>query len=275
MRLIDKITAVCLGILMVFGVTAMSQNVLAQEKLWEKVQSEGVLKVGAAVAAPHAIRDPKTGEWSGVAIDVLRKFAEGLDVELKVVDTTWDNIIAGMQAGKWDIAVALNRTQRRALAINYSQPYWFYQISMVFNKNNDKIDPSWKSLADFDKEGITIALMSGTAQDHSITPLIKNATISRLPDFDSSRMAVIARRADVLADDADGNMLFAESNSEWSGTVIPDPAIARQGIAFGFRKSVPLEEILALDILVEQLRAEGVTDRWMKHYVAQILSQSK
>ncbi|MCH8997260.1 MAG: transporter substrate-binding domain-containing protein [Proteobacteria bacterium] len=275
MRLIDKITAVCLGILMVFGVGAMSQDALAQEKLWEKVQNEGVLKVGAAVAAPHAIRDPKTGEWSGVAIDVLRKFAEGLDVELKVVDTTWDNIIAGMQAGKWDIAVALNRTQRRALAINYSQPYWFYQISLVFNKNNDKIDPSWKSLADFDKEGITIALMSGTAQDHSITPLIKNATISRLPDFDSSRMAVIARRADVLADDADGNMLFAESNSEWSGTVIPDPAIARQGIAFGFRKSVPLEEILALDILVEQLRAEGVTDRWMKHYVAQILSQSK
>ena len=275
MRLIDKITAVCLGILMVFGVGAMSQDALAQEKLWEKVQNEGVLKVGAAVAAPHAIRDPKTGEWSGVAIDVLRKFAEGLDVELKVVDTTWDNIIAGMQAGKWDIAVALNRTQRRALAINYSQPYWFYQISLVFNKNNDKIDPSWKSLADFDKEGITIALMSGTAQDHSITPLIKNATISRLPDFDSSRMAVIARRADVLADDADSNMLFAESNSEWSGTVIPDPAIARQGIAFGFRKSVPLEEILALDILVEQLRAEGVTDRWMKHYVAQILSQSK
>lgn len=275
MRLIDKITAVCLGILMVFGVGAMSQDALAQEKLWEKVQNEGVLKVGAAVAAPHAIRDPKTGEWSGVAIDVLRKFAEGLDVELKVVDTTWDNIIAGMQARKWDIAVALNRTQRRALAINYSQPYWFYQISLVFNKNNDKIDPSWKSLADFDKEGITIALMSGTAQDHSITPLIKNATISRLPDFDSSRMAVIARRADVLADDADSNMLFAESNSEWSGTVIPDPAIARQGIAFGFRKSVPLEEILALDILVEQLRAEGVTDRWMKHYVAQILSQSK
>ncbi len=275
MHLINKIAAVCLGIMLIFGVTAVSQNVLAQEKLWDKVQSEGVLKVGAAVAAPHAIRDPKTGEWSGVAIDVLRKFAEGMDVELKVVDTTWDNIIAGMQAGKWDIAVALNRTQRRALAINYSQPYWFYQISLVYNKNNDKIDPSWKSLADFDKEGITIALMSGTAQDHSITPLIKNATISRLPDFDSSRMALIARRADVLADDADGNMLFAKSNSKWSGTVIPDPAIARQGIAFGFRKTVPLEEILALDILVEQLRAEGVTDRWMDHYVTLILSQTK
>ncbi len=244
----------------------------AQEKLWEKVQSEGVLKVGAAVAAPHAIRDPKTGEWSGVAIDVLRQLADTLEVKLQVEDTTWDNIIAGMQAGKWDIAVALNRTPRRAIAINYSAPYWFYQISLVYNKNDKKIDPSWTSLADFDKPGVTIAVMSGTAQDHSITPLIKNATIARLPDFDASRMAVISNRADVLADDSDGNMLFAESHPEWSATVLPDPAIAKQGIAFGFRKTVSLEDIQALDILIEELRAEGVMDQWMNHYVTQILA---
>ena len=257
---------------LVLGTILAGAPVQAQEKLWEKVQSEGVLKVGAAVAAPHAIRDPKTGEWSGVAIDVLKKFAETLEVEFQVVDTTWDNIIAGMQANKWDIAVALNRTPRRAIAINYSAPYWFYQISLVYNKSNEKIDSSWKSLADFDKSGVTIAVMSGTAQDHSITPLIQNATIARLPDFDASRMAVISNRADVLADDADGNMLFAESNPEWSATVIPDPAIAKQGIAFGFRETVPLEDIQALDILIEELRAEGVMDQWMDHYVTQILS---
>jgi polar amino acid transport system substrate-binding protein len=258
--------------MLILGTLLAGAPAQAQEKLWEKVQSEGELKVGAAVAAPHAIRDPKTGEWSGVAIDVLKKFAETLEVKLTVVDTTWDNIIAGMQAGKWDIAVALNRTPRRALAINYSAPYWFYQISLVYNKTNQKIDPSWQSLADFDKDGVTIAVMSGTAQDHSITPLIHNATIARLPDFDASRMAVISNRADALADDADGNMLFAESNPEWSATVLPDPAIAKQGIAFGFRESVSLEDIQALDILIEELRAEGVMDQWMDHYVSEILS---
>jgi polar amino acid transport system substrate-binding protein len=247
----------------------------AQERLWEKVQSEGVLKVGAAVAAPQAIRDPKTGQWSGVAIDVLKQFAATLDVDLQVVDTTWDNIIAGMQANKWDIAVALNRTPQRAIAINYSVPYWYYQISLVYNKTNQKIDPSWKSLADFDKPGVTIAVMSGSAQDHSITSLIRNATIARLPDFDASRMAVISQRADLLADDADGNMLFARSHPEWSATVLPDPAIAKQGIAFGFRKTVPLEDIQALDILIEELRAEGVMDQWMDHYVTQILSATE
>jgi polar amino acid transport system substrate-binding protein len=257
---------------LVLGGLLAGGPVQAQEKLWEKVQSEGVLKVGAAVAAPHAIRDPKTGEWSGVAIDVLRKMADTLEVKLQVVDTTWDNIIAGMQAGKWDIAVALNRTPRRAIAINYSAPYWFYQISLVYNKTNQKIDSSWKSLADFDKAGITVAVMSGTAQDHSITPLIHNATIARLPDFDASRMAVISNRADVLADDSDGNMLFAESHPEWSATVLPDPAIAKQGIAFGFRKTVSLEDIQALDILIEELRAEGVMDQWMNQYVTQILA---
>jgi polar amino acid transport system substrate-binding protein len=85
-------------------------------------------------------------------------------------------------------------------------------------------------------------------------------------------MAVISNRADVLADDADGNMLFAKSHPDWSATVLPNPAIAKQGIAFGFRKTVPLEDIQALDILIEELRAEGVMDQWMNQYVTQILS---
>jgi len=151
-------------IAMTLSTSAFSEN------LWEDVQAAGVLKVGCAIADPHVIKDPKTGEYSGVAVDVLRELAKHLEVELQCVDTTWDHIISGMLANKWDIAIALNRTPKRSLVINYSEPYTEYQITLVYNKNNSKIDSSWTSLADFDKEGIVISLMSGTAQDHSITP---------------------------------------------------------------------------------------------------------
>ena len=253
---------------------AMSANAFS-ENLWEDVQAAGVLKIGCAIADPHVIKDPKTGEYSGVAVDVLRELAKHLEVDLKCVDTTWDHIISGMLAKKWDIAIALNRTPKRSLVINYSEPYTEYQITLVYNKNNSKIDPSWTSLADFDKEGIVISLMSGTAQDHSITPEIKNATISRLPDFDSSRMAVIAGRADVLADDGEGNILFALSNSEWSATVVPDPAIAKQGVGYGFRSSVSLADIQTLNIVIEELRAKGIVAGWMETYIQDIIARSK
>ena len=258
-----------------FLAMTLSTSAFSSENLWEDVQAAGVLKVGCAIADPHVIKDPKTGEYSGVAVDVLRELAKHLEVELQCVDTTWDHIISGMLAKKWDIAIALNRTPKRSLVINYSEPYTEYQITLVYNKNNSKIDSSWTSLEDFDKEGIVISLMSGTAQDHSITPEIQNATISRLPDFDSSRMAVISKRADVLADDGEGNILFALSNSEWSATVVPDPAIAKQGVGYGFRSSVSLADIQTLNIVIEELRAKGIIANWMESYIQDIIARSK
>src|SRR5713101_6486788 len=105
------------------SLSAVGQIAAAQpaENLWKDVQDRGVLRAGAALAPPHVMRDPKTGEYSGVFVDLVKEFGEQvLGVKVLFVDTTWDNIIAGMQAGKWDVALALNRTAKRALSINYS-----------------------------------------------------------------------------------------------------------------------------------------------------------
>jgi hypothetical protein len=59
-----------------------AQDTMVFERLWPKVQKEGVLRVGCAACDPHAIKDPKTGEWSGVAINTLKKLAEALEVKL-------------------------------------------------------------------------------------------------------------------------------------------------------------------------------------------------
>jgi polar amino acid transport system substrate-binding protein len=252
------------------GHVAVAQQ---SEDLWKEVQDRGVLRVGAALAPPHVMRDPKTGEYSGIFVDLVKEFGEQvLGVKVEFVDTTWDNLIAGMQAGKWDVAPALNRTAKRALSINYSIAPWQYEISFVFNKANPKIKPEWKSMADFDKDGITMSVMSGTAQDHTITDQIKHATIMRLPDVDAARLAVSSRRADISVDDADTNMLFAAVNKDWSNTVKPDPSLAKQGVAYGFRKAVSLEQIQAFDIFLQEAVAEGHVAKLGEFYVNKVIS---
>src|ERR1700674_5741575 len=137
------------------SLAAVGQRAAAQqaENLWKTVQDRGVLRAGAALAPPHVMRDPKTGEYSGIFVDLVKEFGQQvLGVKVEFVDTTWDNIIAGMQAGKWDVALALNRTAKRALSINYSEAPWQYESSFVFNKSNPKIKPDWKSVTDFRSE---------------------------------------------------------------------------------------------------------------------------
>ena len=262
--------AVC-GTIVGLGLACGSAS--ANEDFWKKVQQEGVLKVGGAEATPYQMRDPKTGEWSGVYIDILRMLADQLGVKLQVIDTTWDDLVAGLVSGKWDIAPSLNRTVKRSLVVNYSIPAHAYQISFVFKKTNSKIDPSWISLADFDKPNITFAVKGGTAEEQILTQQVKNATISRFPGQDEFRLAVVTGRADIAVDDADPNALFAASYPEWSHAVIPVPALAKQGVAFGFRKTVGLDEIQTLDILLEQLIAQGKVDKMFEEYDEKIVGK--
>ena len=245
------------------AVTGLVQPAVAQDKenLWADVQQRGTLRVGVAEAPPLLVRDPKTGDWSGYFLDVMNGFASSIDVEVEVVETTWGNMVAGLQAGKWDISSALNRKPQRALAVNYSMPIWSYEIGLLYDTRNPKISADMTSLADFDKEGITIAVMQGAAGDLSITPQVKNAKIIRLDGANEGRLAVISKRADVFATDSDIHRITILQNPDWAAQVLPQPAIAKQGIAFGLRKSVPLDDVQVLDIYLEEQVATGNVQR--------------
>jgi polar amino acid transport system substrate-binding protein len=247
-----------------------------QENLWREVQSAGVLRCGAAIAPPHVMRDPKTGEYSGTFVDLCREFGEKvLQVKVEMVDTTWDSIVAGLQAKKWDISLALNRTPTRALAIAFTEPAWQYQISLVSATANPKVPASWKSLADFDKPGVTIAVMSGTAQEHSLSDQVKNATLMRLPDSDGTRLALSSHRADVLADDADSNATFTALNKGGWKTDLPDPAISKQGIAFGLRRETAPTDIEAFNVFLDEKLATGEIQKLGEQYIAKFAQGSQ
>lgn len=243
---------------------------------WAGVQASGELRCGAAVYPPYVMRDPVSGEYSGFFADLCREFAtEVLNVKPVFVDTTWDNLVAGVQSGKWDLALALNRTPKRALAVAFSEAAVPYEVSLVYNKSNPKIPADAKSIADIDKPDVTIAVASGTAMDKSVTPLIKQAKILRLPSSDEARLAVISRRADVLADPSDTNMLFVAANKDWAKMLRPTPAIAKQGVGFGLNAAFPAKDIAALDIFLEEKKATGQVDALVDKAVQEALAANQ
>lgn len=248
--------------IMALAVAFSAGAALAQDAggYWQKVQSAGKLRCGAAVAPPYVMRDPATGEYSGFYADLCREFAAVLDVQPEFVDTTWDNIVAGLQAGKWDMSLALNRTPARAMAVQFSIPAMEYQISLVYNKDNPKIAANPVSVADVDVAGVTMAVMSGTAQDKAISAAVKNATILRLPSADETRLAVQSRRADIIVDASDTNLLFTQANPDWAVALNPEPALAKQGVAFGLPLGLRASDVAVVDIFLEEKVATGAVD---------------
>jgi len=241
---------------------APASSALAADNFWQTIQQKGVLRCGAAPAAPYVMRDPKTQQYSGYFAELCRDFAQNvLKVKVQFVDASWDTLVAGLQSDKWDLALALNQTPERALAVGFSVPAQDYQISFLVNKQNPKVNGLGNKLADYDKEEVTFAVMSGTAQDKAISAAIKKAKIMRLPGNDESRMALMARRADVLVDASDTNHLFAVANPDWAKEILPTPALAKQGVSFGLPRAVSAADLDVINIYLTQRRATGDIDR--------------
>lgn len=248
----------------------------AEPSLWKEIQQAGVLRCGAATAAPYVMRDAASGQYSGYFVDLCRDFGEKvLKVKVQFVDTNWDNLVAGLQSNKWDLAMALNQTPERALAVSFSVPATDYQISLLVNKDNPKFAEAGSSLADYDKEGVTFAVMSGTAQDKALSAAIKNGKVMRLPGMDETRLAVMSRRADVLVDASDTNRLFAVANPDWAKEVLPKPALAKQGVSFGLRRDVSAADLQVLNIYLTQRRETGEIEALVNKASAQVNAAAK
>lgn len=246
------------------GSLLLTSTVTAQAAtgFWQNIQQKGVLRCGAATAAPYVMRDPKTGQYSGYFADLCRDFGQNvLKVKVQFVDASWDTLVAGLQSDKWDMAMALNQTPERALAVGFSVPAQDYQVSFLINKQNPKLQGVTNKISDLDKEGVIFAVMSGTSQDKAVTAVIKKGTIMRLPGSDETRLALMARRADVLVDASDTNHLFAMANPDWAEEILPVPALAKQGVSFGVPRSVSSADMDVLNIYLSQRRATGEIDQ--------------
>ncbi|RQS16150.1 amino acid ABC transporter substrate-binding protein [Burkholderia sp. Bp9002] len=243
---------------------------------WQGVKKAGVLRCGAAVAPPYVMRDPKTGAYSGFFADLCRDFGQNvLKVKVEFVDTTWDNIVAGLQSDKWDLSMALNDTPEREKAVSFSAPATDYNVSFVYNKQNPKLAGGARTLADIDKPGVTITVMSGTAQDKAISAALKQAQIMRLPGNDETRLALMSKRADLLADANITNMLLTEAHPDWAVALHPTPPIAQQEVAFGLRKGTPPADIDVLNRYIDRQVKSGAVDRLIKTSVQAMLVQKK
>jgi polar amino acid transport system substrate-binding protein len=261
----------------VIATTLMGGAALADSgaSYWQGVRSAGVLKCGAASAPPFLIRDPATGNYTGYFADLCREFGDVLGVKTEFVDTTWDNMVAGVQAGKWDLAPALDRTPERAIAINFSAPVSEATYTFAYNKENPKVPADPKSVADIDKAGVTVAVIAGSAQDKAIAAVLHQATVLRLPTNEEVNLAVKTKRADVVGNETAMNLLFVKANPTWATAFSPDPAIVHRGVGFGLPRSLSAADVAVLDIFIQDAKATGEVDRLLNKAIDEVLAASK
>jgi polar amino acid transport system substrate-binding protein len=240
------------SLIAVLALLAVSAHAQDRKSLIKEIQQRGELRVGYATADPHSFKDSTSGQWKGIAVEIMEEWAQELGVKHVAIDTSWDAMIAGLQAGKYDVAAALNRRPARALVVTFSTPYM--NVEGTFAIHREKIKArTWEEL---DRKGVKIAVMMGTAEDKALSRVAKNMEIVRLPDQNEARIAVQSGRVAGFFDDISGNAKFAQANKQFR-LIIPAPLINLEGTAFAIRKGYVYDDMQALDIMVENYANTG------------------
>ncbi|MGD8339519.1 MAG: transporter substrate-binding domain-containing protein [Gammaproteobacteria bacterium] len=99
----------------------------------QDVLSRGNLRVGVTLAEPWALRND-SGDLEGFEVDVARKLAADMGVDVTLLRYDNGAIIRALEAGEIDlIAAGLTVTPERALHVNFSNPYATGGIGIASN----------------------------------------------------------------------------------------------------------------------------------------------
>lgn len=117
----------------------------AQNEL-QSVKSRGTLRVGMEGTYPPFNYRNEQGELVGFDVDIAKALAAKLGVKPEFVLTEWSGIIAGLEAGKFDVIVnQVAVTPERQKALDFTAPYVVSSPELIVRKNETR---NFNSLAD-------------------------------------------------------------------------------------------------------------------------------
>lgn len=128
--------ALLLTLLATLAVTACAE---ADDAL-ARIQARGTLVIATEGNWQPWTYHDENDVLTGFDVEIGALLAEGLGVEPDFQETAWDAILAGVDAGRFDIACnGVGYTETRAEKYSFSTPYVYTEIVLVVKGDNEDI----------------------------------------------------------------------------------------------------------------------------------------
>lgn len=127
---------------------------------------------------PFEMKDDD-GEDTGFDMDLMRAIGERADLDLEVIDLPFDGILGSLAAGDCDVvASAVTITEERAEQVDFSDPYFDAEQSLLVKVDDDEI----KSIDDL--AGRKVGVQAGTTGETYANENAPDAEITSFEDSD-------------------------------------------------------------------------------------------
>ena len=229
------------------------------------IQASGKLIVALEGAwQPWSYHD-ESDTLVGYDVEISRAIAEKLGVEPEYVESDWDSLFAGLDAGRFDMVCnGVEVTDERALTYDFTTPYGYIHTALAVRKDNDEI----KTFEDL--KGKTTA--NSLASTYMELAESYGATVQGIDTLEETIQLLTAGRIDATlnADVSFYDYLNVHPDADFKLVAQTEDA---SHVAIPVRKGDDSASLLeAINTAIEELRADGTLKALGEKYFGQDIS---
>jgi polar amino acid transport system substrate-binding protein len=223
----------------------------------DDILASGKLRVGMEPGYMPFEMTNKKGEIVGFDVDMAKRMAKAMGVELELVSTAWDGIIPALITKKFDIIMSgMTLTQERNMKISFANPYIVIGQSVLVDK---KLAGTVKSYKDLNDKKFKVASKLGTTGEQATKRMIPNATYISFETEQEGVMDLLNGKVDAFVYDLPFNAIaFAEKGQ--GKVVLLDEPFTYEPLAWAVNRG-NADFINWLDNFLVQAKNDGTYDK--------------
>ena len=265
------------GVLALAGCSSNSGSSAAASGAASSAASTGAADQLAAIQTNGKLVVALEGAWQpwsyhdesdtlvGYDVEVSRAIAEKLGVEPEYVESDWDSLFAGLDAGRFDIVCnGVEVTDERAKTYNFTTPYGYIHTALAVRKDNEDI----KSFEDL--KGKTTA--NSLASTYMELAESYGATVQGIDTLEETIQLLTAGRIDATLNANVSFYDYLNVHPDADFKIVAQTEEASH-VAIPLRKADASATLLeAVNNAIDELRADGTLKALGEKYFGQDIS---
>lgn len=192
------------------------------------------------------------GEVVGIEVDILKKVAEKMGMELDLQQMDFDSVIPGVQAGKFDVGMSgITVTDKRKENVDFSSVYFMAAQAIVVTADNGITGKA-------DLEGKKVSVQTGTTAEEYC--MGNGYEVLAFTANNDAAAALTAGKVDAWVVDNEVALAMAPE----LGLTVLDEAMTSEPYAFAFQKGSEL--VAPFNEALDALLADGTVEQIFQQY---------
>jgi len=185
--------------LFVFALCALVPSTASAEDTLARIVERGELRVGTSGTQPPFSVKSKDGTLIGFEIDVAAMIARAMDVELKLVQKPFGQLLDALEADEVDLVMSgMTMTPQRNLRVAFVGPYLVSGKSIL---TKDATIARIDDASELDASKLTVVALEGSTSQRFVERQLSEAKLVTVADYDSGVAKILDDSADLMVAD--------------------------------------------------------------------------